>query len=315
MKVIKYFTLLLMGGLLIQMTSCIDEDKEGGRFPDFLEAVNMRIVADPDFSSINADDPGSAKVLLNFYSENVEDVESIELSVDFFDFSEGTTSDKVFLKNVPVANFSGGVLRGFELPLSDFKTALGLQDSDFNGLDQVTIYNKTTMKDGRVYPSTITVNDTTSFVNVTPNILNSSATTSFTTTVTIFVQCPVPADFATGKYRVEQTEGPDDPFFGNPTRWATEEVTIVNTGPINRSFMGTYLTFPNRTFNFIVTCGSLVVPKTGAGLGCDGTLSWVSDGADSYTGDAEFTIHLLDNVDGDCGIPAGEPLTLKLTKL
>lgn len=315
MNLIKYACYFLLAGVMISVSACIGDDEEGGRFPDFQEAVNMRIIADPDFSSINADDPASAKVLLDFYSENVEDVESVDLYVDFFDFSEGTTTDRVFLKTVPVANFSGGVLRSFEITFNEFKTALGLQDDDFNGLDQVTIYNETTMNDGRVYPSTITVNDTTSFVNVTPNILNSAATTSFTATVTIFVQCPVPADFATGRYMVEQLSGPADPFFGNDYRWAPGEVTINNTGPINRTFTGAYFTF-DTDFTFIVTCGTLVVQKTVTGIGCGGpTLAWTQEEVSTYTDDTEFTIMLLDNVDGACGLPVAEPLVLKLTKL
>jgi hypothetical protein len=317
MNQIKYACSLLLGLALIASSACVKDDEKGGRFPEFQHAANMRIVVDPNFSTINADDPGSAKVVLDFYSENLDEIDQVDLYVDFFDFSQGaTTVPRVFLKTVPLSSFSAGVLTGFEISFNELRTALGLEDADFNGLDQVTIYNETTMKDGRVYPSQIVVDDSTSFTNIGPNILNSAATTSFTATLPVFVQCPLPDGFATGKYMVEQVSGPDDPFFGNPYRWTPEEVTLTATGPINRSFDGTYLTFDGTAFNFVVTCGSLVVPKTGAGLGCGGAgLSWVQDGSDTYTDDSEFTIHLLDNVDGDCGIPAGEPLVLKLTKL
>lgn len=315
MKVLKYIALAMAGLFMLQLMSCIDEDRKGGRFPDFLEAVNMRIVADPEFSAIDADNPSAAKVVLNFYSENVGDVESVDLYVDFFDFSEGTTSSKAFLKTVPVGNFSEGILKNFEIPLNDFKTALGLKDEDLDGLDQLTIYNETTMKDGRVYPSTITVNDTTSFINVTPNITNSSGTTSFTSTIVVFVQCPLPDGFATGKYKLEQLSGPDDPFFGNPTRWGPGEVTLTAAGSIQRTFTGKYFTF-DVPFSFVVTCGSLVVPKGDSGLSCGGpSFTWIQDGINTYDDDSEFIITLIDNVDGACGLPASEPLTLKLTKL
>ena len=166
------------------------------------------------------------------------------------------------------ASFTEGILRGYEITFNEFKTALGLQDSDFNGLDQVTIYNVTTMKDGRVYPSTIKINEDVSVTTVAPNIANSAATTSFTATITVFVQCPLPDGFAVGNYSIEQVSGPGDPFYGNPYRWTPETVTLAASGPINRTFNGTYLTFTGIKFDFIVTCGTLVVPKGGAGLGC-----------------------------------------------
>ncbi|HFA47433.1 MAG TPA: hypothetical protein ENJ95_00290 [Bacteroidetes bacterium] len=316
MKYLKYLSVFLVAAMLLPFSSCVDDADDGGRFPDLQEAANMRIVVDQDFSSINADDPASAKVVMDFFSENLADIEKVDLLVDFFDFSEGTTTAKTFLKNVPLSSFSDGVMRKFEISFAEFKAALGLEDADFDGLDQINIYNETTMKDGRVYPSNIVINQNVTVNNVTPNIQNSAATTSFTSKITVFVQCPLPDGFATGKYMVEQTAGPSDPFFGNPTRWAAEEVTLEATGPINRAFKGTYLTFTGIQFNFVVTCGTLVVPKGSAGLGCGGAgLNWVQEGVNSYVDDTEFTITILDNSDGDCGIPTAEPLTLKLTKL
>ena len=300
---------------ILTFNACVPEDEEGGRFPDLQDAANMRIIVDQNFSSINADDPSSAQVVFDIYSENIDDVEKVELFADFFDFSEGTTNDRVFLKTVPISDFSTGVLENFTITFDEFKTALGLQDSDFDGLDQVTIYNETTLKDGRVYPQTFAANDEVNITNTTPNILNSAATTSFTATVTVFVQCPLTDGFATGKYMLEQISGPTDPFFGNPYRWGPTEVTINADGPIQRSFTGKYLTF-DVGFNFVVTCGTLVVPKGSSGLSCGGpSLDWIQDGINTYSDDSAFTINLLDNIDGGCGLPSGEALELKLTKL
>ena len=173
MKLYKNIGYMLLLGALAAVNACVPEDEEGGRFPDFQEAVNMRIVVDQSFSSINADDPAAAKVVFDIFSENIEAVESVELYADFFDFSEGTTGERLFLKSVPVGNFSAGVLRGFEISFEEFRTALGLEQDDFDGLDQVTVYNETTMKDGRVYPQTFAANESTDITNVTPNILNS----------------------------------------------------------------------------------------------------------------------------------------------
>lgn len=305
----------MVGFSLLTFNACVPEDEQGGGFPELQDAANMRIIVDQNFSSINADDPSSARVVFDVYSENIGEVEKVELFADFFDFSEGTTSDRVFLKAIPVSSFSEGVSSQFSISFDEFKTALGLQDADFDGLDQVTIYNETTMKDGRVYPQTFAANETTNITNTTPNILNSSATTSFTSTITVFVQCPLPDGFATGKYMVEQIEGPNDPFFGNPTAWGPVEVDLTAAGPIQRTFTGKYLTF-DVGFNFVVTCGTLVVPPSSSGLSCGGpSLDWSQDGINTYMDDSEFTINILDNVAGGCGLPVGTPTELRLTKL
>ncbi len=312
MKTSKYLLVFLLTGALAFLNSCVEDDSP---FPDFQDAVNMRIVVDPNFSTINKEDPESAKVVLDFYSENVEDVEKVDLHVDFFDFSEGTTSDRSFLRTIDPGSFQDGILGGVEITFNEIRNALGLEVADFDGLDQVTIYNTTTLKDGRVYPSMIEVNEEVTINNVTPNIQNSSATSSFTTTIVIFVQCPLPEGFATGTYMLEQVSGPADPFFGNEYRWAPGEVTITATGPIGRVFTGKYLTF-DQDFNFVVTCGILVVPRTDTGLGCpDPDFVYVQDGINEYEDDKEFTITLLDNVAGACGQPVGEPLVLRLTKI
>ena len=299
-------------GALAFLHSCVESDSP---FPNFQDAVNMRIVVDPNFSTINKEDPSAAKVVLDFFSENIEDVQEISLDVDFFDFSEGTTSSRSFLRTVDPASFQDGVLRGVEISFDEIKNALGLQVEDFDGLDQVTIYNTTTLKDGRVYPSVIQVNNEVAINNVTPNIQNSAATTSFTSKIVVFVQCPLPEGFATGKYVLEQVSGPADPFFGNDYRWSPGEVTLNATGPIQRTFTGKYFTF-DQDFTFVVTCGILVVSRTDSGLSCGGpSLVFVQDGINEYTDDKEFTVTLLDNVDGACGLPVNEPLTIKLTKV
>lgn len=311
MKTSKYLILFFLSGFLAFLHSCVESDSP---YPEFLDAVNMRIVVDPNFSTINKEDPASAKVLLDLFSENAGDIERVDLSVDFFDFSEGATSEQAFLKSIDPGSFQDGVLRGVEITFDEIKNALGLEVADFDGLDQVAIYNTTTLKDGRVYPSVIEINDEVSVNNVTPNIQNSSATTSFTSRIVVFVQCPLPEGFATGRYILEQVSGPADPFFGNDYRWTPGEVTLNATGPIQRSFSGKYFTF-DQDFSFVVTCGILVVPRTDSGLSCGGpSLVFEQDGINEYADDKEFTITLLDNVDGACGLPVGEPVVLKLTK-
>jgi len=310
MQSLKYMLFLLLAAFVFH--ACDVEEP----FPEVQKAVNMRIVVDPEFSTINRDDPASAKVVLDLYSENVEDVEKVEFFADFFDFSEGTTSDRSFLTEVDLSRFNAeGVLEGLEISFNDFADALKLDASDFDGLDLVTIYNITTLKDGRVYPSQLELTEDQTVNNVSPNILNSSATTSFTSTVPVLVQCPLPDGFATGTYMIEQVSGPTDPFFGNPYRWTPQEVNVTATGPVQRTFTGKYLTF-DQDFTFTVTCGILVIRRTDTGLSCGGpSLVFVQDGINTYDDDSEFTITLLDNVDGACGQPVGEEIELKLTKL
>ncbi len=77
--------------------------------------------------------------------------------------------------------------------------------------------------------------------------------------------------------------------------------------------------FENTGFNFLLICENILVGTTGSGIGCGGPgLNWVGDtppGSYDEEDDNIIIIKVLDNVDGGCGLPAAEPMTLRLTKI
>jgi hypothetical protein len=127
----------------------------------------------------------------------------------------------------------------------------------------------------------------------------------------------LPEGFATGDYFLEQIAGPEDSFFGNPTRFESEVVNLNASSPIQRNLNVTYFTFDSRPFSFLLICNKFLVNQ-GASLGCSVGLRWTNanpPGVYDLSDDSVLIIEILENVDGDCDLPAGEPLTLKLTKI
>ncbi len=250
MKNIKY--LLLIIGVILAFQSCEDEDKN--RFPEFEDAANMRIQIDPDYSSIDASDISNAKLVFSVFSENTN-IESVVISAVYYSFQNDSTTAPVEVLSLSQSDFNAadGAIRNREFTAQFLAEKFGLPGgvSDLGGGDRFDFFNLTTLTNGMVFPDTILSETNHETVNVTPNIINSSGTTSFTVGFTAYVACSVPAGFALGDYMFEQIAGPADPFFGNPTRWASEVVTLTQVSPIERTFNGTYFTFDNIGFNFL----------------------------------------------------------------
>ena len=318
MKNVKY--IILLAGILMTIQSC--EDQEKIRFPEFIDAANVRIQVDPDYSSLDASDIANAKLMYSVFSENIN-IESVVISASYYNFLNDTSYDSQELVQYTQSDFdaNNGAIRDKEFTSEFLAQKFGLTGgaSDLGGGDRFDFTNLTTLTNGMVFPDTILSETDYETVNVTPNIINSSATTSFTVGFNAFVACPVPAGFALGDYLLEQTSGPDDPFFGNPTRWAPEIVTLTQVSAIERSFNGTYFTFENIAFNFLLICENILVGTTASGLGCGGPgINWVGDtppGSYDEDDDSVIIIKVLDNIDGGCGLPAAEPMTLRLTKI
>ncbi len=318
MKNIKY--LLLIIGIILAFQSCEDEEKI--RLPEFEDAANVRIQLDPDYSSLDASDITNAKLVFSVFSEN-KNIESVVVSAVYYSFQNDSTTHPVEILSLTQSDFDAadGAIRNQEFTAQFLATQFGLPggSSDLGGGDRFDFFNLTTLTNGMVFPDTILSETDHETVNVTPNIINSSGTTSFTVGFTAYVACPVPDGFALGDYMFEQIAGPADPFFGNPTRWANEVVTLTQVSPIERTFNGTYFTFDNVGFNFLLICGNVLVGTTASGIGCGGPgLNWTGatpPGTYDELDDSVILIEIMENVDGGCGLPAAEPMTLILTKI
>ena len=318
MKNIKY--LILIVGLVLAFQSCEDESKI--RFPEFEDAANMRIQIDPDYSSIDASDISNAKLVFSVFSENTN-IESVVISAVYYSFQNDSTTAPVEVLSLSQSDFNAadGEIRNREFTAQFLAEKFGLPggSGDLSGGDRFDFFNVTTLTNGMVFPDTILSETDHETVNVTPNIINSAGTSSFSVGFTAYVACSVPDGYALGDYMFEQIAGPDDPFFGNPTRWANEVVTLTQESPIERTFKGTYLTFDNVDFNFLLICGNVLVGTQGTGIGCGGPgfnfTGAIPPGNYDDLDDSVIIIEVIDNIDGGCGTTPVEPMTLRLTKI
>ena len=317
MKNIKY--LILIVGLVLAFQSCEDEDKI--RFPEFEDAANLRIQLNPDYSSIDASDIANAKLVFSVFSENTN-IESVVISAVYYSFLNDSTTAPVEILTLSQSDFDvEGAIQNLEFTSQFLVETFGLPGGlgDLSGGDRFDFFNVTTLTNGMVFPDTILSETDHETVNVTPNIINSAGTSSFSVGFTAYVACSVPDGYALGDYMFEQIAGPDDPFFGNPTRWANEVVTLTQVSPIERTFKGTYLTFDNVDFNFLLICGNVLVGTQGTGIGCGGPgfnfTGAIPPGNYDDLDDSVIIIEVIDNIDGGCGTTPVEPMTLKLTKV
>lgn len=220
----KYISVLVLGLLIL---SCEDEDTL--RIPqEFGKGPNVRIVVDPNNSFINVEDFSGSKLVYDLYSES-KNLDKIELLVAYNE--DGVFVDTVVIKSYTQAdiNAANGVLKGEQVSSQELASAFGVDVTDIAGGDYFVFINRTTMDDGTVYPS-VTVGGN---LNITPNIINSSNTTSFTSGFTVYAGCPSPKEDIEGTYTAEivtQDSGGNPPF-GLPDTNTLTGVTITWVGP------------------------------------------------------------------------------------
>jgi hypothetical protein len=313
MKNIKHISTLLIFSLVVMIMSCRDD--EAVRVPDVMNAANVRIQIDPARSYYDYNDIANAYLAYNVYSENT-DIESIEILFQYVNSIAEDTTDAQVIKTYTQSDFVNGVISDQQISSQDLVAALGITTDDLAGGDQFLFVNRTTLTDGRVYPSA-TVND---YQSVPADIRLASGTTSFTTVFDAIVGCPPAADF-TGTYLLEQIGGPADVFNGDDDVFSEGEVTIEETGAIGRTFNSGYFEGAVYDFdtdlNFTLLCGEIIVSAIDTGIGCGGPrFTYMSTGSNPYdpNDDSEIIINIMQNTTGACGVTANTPLVLKLTK-
>lgn len=313
MKIFKYISSALVLGGMFALTAC--EDDEAVRIPDFMDAPNVRIQIAEDHSYFDFNAINDAYLQYNVYSEN-RDIESIQITFQYVSVVEGDTTDPQVIKSYSQADFSNGIIRDQRITSQELVEAMGMSIADLAGGDQFLFLNRTTLADGRVYPSPTVMG----YENIPADIRLAAATTSYTTVFDAIVGCPPDAPF-TGTYVLEQVGGPADVFNGDPDIFSEGEVTIEATGPISREFNVGYFAGSVYDFDadvaFTLLCGEIIVPPTDTGIGCGGPrFTFISTGSNPYdpTDDSEIIIRILQNTTGACGVTPNEELTLKLTK-
>jgi hypothetical protein len=198
-NIIKYTSLIFI--LLLLFIGC--EDPDAIRIPDFEEGANVRIVMDPEYSSLRADDLNNAKLVFSIYSENTN-LDIVEISASYYNFAQDSNYSRRIVKTYTQSDFNAanGAIRDVTLTAAELANIFGVGEAtDLGGGDRFDFYNVTTLTNGLVFPDTISLS-TGDFLNVTPNIINSAATTSFTSSFTAYVSCPFIVNDAVGTYEV-----------------------------------------------------------------------------------------------------------------
>lgn len=313
MKNFRYIPTILILSVVVIISACRDD--EAVRVPEVMNAANVRIQIDPERSYFDFQDIDNAYLAYDVYTENT-DIETIEISFQYVNSVAGDTTDSQVIKTYTQADFSNGVISDQQITANELTAALGITTGDLAGGDQFLFLNRTTLTDGRVYPSPTV--DT--YQSVPADVRLASPTTSFTTVFDAIVGCPTAAPF-TGTYELEQVSGPSDVFNGDPYVFSPGEVTIEETNPIGRTFNSGYFegaVYPFDTnLTFTLLCGEIIVSPIDTGIGCGGpTFTYQSVGSNPYdpADDSEIVINLMQNITGACGVTANEPLTIKLTK-
>jgi hypothetical protein len=311
----RYIYPLIMMIIISTFISC--EDPEAIRLPEIIDAANMRIQLDPEFTSLKADDLENAKIVFSLFSENTN-LEEMELSVTYYNFQQDSNYSRRTIRVYKQADFdaTNGAIRDVTFTSDELAELFGITVEDMGGGDRFDFFNVTSLTNGMVFPDTVNLPGG-DVVNVQPNIINSALTTSFSVGWTSYVACPIDPTIYTGDYYLEQTAGPDDPFFGEPVRFAPMVVNITALSPIERSFQCTYLTFEDIEFRFLLICDNVLINYTSS-LACSIGLRWANQsppGPYNPDDDSELIILELENMDADCGVAQAEPLTLTLTKV
>ncbi len=299
---------------LIFLFSCEDEDSI--RIPEVEKATNFRIVR--DVGSFDSTDPEAA-VTLTMYSES-NNISKVDMYVSHFSLTANAESDQFLLTTIQGSQITNDGTTEYSFGLNDLATPVGISASDLAGGDALNIYSIVTLTDGRVFPDTVRATADQEFLNVTPNIVNNSATTSFSPKLIFPIICEIDETFGTGTYLFEIVEG-ENIGFGIPIFDTGVPVEITATSSTGRTFEVGYFTGFGFTtnINFDFACNIILVGVTASGLGCTGTLAWDINAADpgvfDINDDSEFTISILHNTLNDCGLPVSDPYVFRLTKL
>jgi len=321
MKMLRYSLGLLATGLIF-LSSCRDFVEPNIPYATFDTGAYLRTIARTS-TTFNFFDLANSKFALTLEAVDIEDgktVQTVEVRVRHRRLIPGvglkyTPTNDVLVKTLQASDFTPNpdsrfLRASFDVSGAAAIAAVGLTAADIAGGDVFEFRLVLNDKFGRSFSTN----------NVTSNVAGAPFYASpFQYPVSVI--CPVASTFATGSYTLKQTEGGEDPFFGNPTRFVEENVTLktVASNSTQRQFTVQYLggAFGSRPFTIELSCGKVLKPKESAGVGCSADpISWVSDNANLSTynpaDDKVIVINFTDDIDDSCGVTA--PMQFTLTK-
>jgi hypothetical protein len=304
MKFLQFLTIIFLGSVSLLITSCVDN--EGGPFPDLQDGVNMRIQFAPGASVVDPANVDNGKLTFNIYSQN-DDLDKVELFLEYYNLEQDSTYQRTLLVTIPGSEIMNrdGVYEGYEITTQQIASALGISTSDMGGGDRFDLFNVTTLQDGRVYPSDVVVNDSTTIRNISPTIINQTATHSFTSQLTAYVAC-LPSNLGGTYSTVTTATSTDGCCPGEVT--VESEVTFTQDGAISYALSdfsaGTYSfwycnpyglcddTFGPLGAELIHVCNQVIINagywgSTGTGSIDPGTgvitINWINEFGDAGT--------------------------------
>jgi hypothetical protein len=256
MKKYLVYSFALLSALLA--SSCRDEDMV--RMPQLQEAVNLRVVVDPQKSYLDFENLNTASFEFDAYSIN-RNLQQVAFSGTYITLTGDTLEPRV-LKTLTQADFTNGKARVVITP-TDVATAFGIPGgvAGLAGGDVVSFETVATLTDGRTF----------SAANVAPSIA-SGANPSFTPVFNTFIGCPSNLPIV-GTYTSRVTGTSTDPGVSPAT--VTDlagEVTITQTGPTSYTlsdiFAGLYETWygelygveGNTPATIVDICGAVSIP-------------------------------------------------------
>jgi len=317
MKMLKY-TFGLLAGALVFLSSCRDFVEPNIPYSEFDTAAYLRTIARTS-TTFNFFNLSGSKFALTLEAVDIEDgatVETVEIRVQHRRLIPGvgleyTPSAPILIKTLSAADFASNTesrfLRtSFEISAAEAISIVGLTPADIEGGDTFEFSLILNDKNGRTFTRENLSSD------IAGGVFYDSPFQYF-----VNVICPVDAAYAVGEYSLKQTAGGEDPFFGNPTRFVEEDVTLatVASNPTRRTFTVNYLGgFTTRTFTIEFSCGKVIKPSESAGAGCGGSILWESDNSDLATydvnDDGTIIVKFVDDAVDDCGVKQAVELTL-----
>lgn len=219
---VKYILLLSISlGIFI---GC--EDPDAIRLPEFKDAVNVRVVIDPDYTFLDFENLENAKFVFDAYTENT-DLQSATFYMSYYDLSEDSTYNEVPIE------FTQFPTQRYEYTSQELAEIFGLPGgiADLDGGDLFNFRTVAVTLEGLTYPDTVLQGLPQESLNVGPDITQAAATASFTITFNTFVGCPSALD---GTYTtVVNATSTDDCCGANPVVDLESTITLTRTGPTN----------------------------------------------------------------------------------